>query len=143
VSLQVVVFKPFHIELLSAQGVQAGQVSQEPASFARVSRPPGPALTLFDDDQVLVCGGICTMSPRLGLLWALLSANAGRHMLWIHRATLRFIDTEPLQRLEASVEKGFGAGCRWVQLLGFEYEGDMRGYGEGGETHERWARVRL
>ena len=138
-------FRPYHLELLVAQGVQpeqTQQVSHVPAGYANVEKPPGPAVTLFGGGRIILCGGILTMNPKLGVLWAVVSPLAGQHMLWIHRATLRFIDATPLRRLEATVEKGFDAGCRWLGLLGFDYEGDMRAYGEDGETHCRYGLVR-
>jgi hypothetical protein len=39
------------------------------------------------------------------------------------------------------MREGFGQGCRWVELLGFEFEGRMKGYGLNGETHLRYAKV--
>ncbi len=139
--IEVVPFKPHHVDLLRLQGVQRAQrLSHVPAPYATVL--PGPALTVFEGPKVILCGGIATTSPRMGVLWALLSEHAGRHMVFLHRATLRFIDTEPVRRLEATCEKGFGAGARWLRLLGFSYEGDMPGFGDNGETHERYGRVR-
>jgi hypothetical protein len=139
-------FQPYHVDLLRAQGVQHAQlteVSHVPASYASVHRPQGPAVTARVGDRILLCGGL-VMRGHLGMCWALLSAEVGRaHMLALHKATERFLSAWPVQRLEATVEKGFGAGCRWVEILGFEYEGEMRGYGSAGETHLRYARVRL
>lgn len=142
--LEVTPFQPFHLELLRAQGVQGSQsrvLSHVPAGYASVHKLPGPAMTAFDGERVILCGGICTIGPKMGVLWALLSARAGNRMLSLHRCVSRFLQTEPLRRLEASVEKGFAPGCRWLDLLGFKYEGDMLAYGDDGETHERWARV--
>lgn len=142
--MTVVPFEPFHIELLRAQGVQDAQlteVSYVPASCAKFLKPAGPCVTAFQGATVLVCGGIMTASPGTGVAWALLSNEAARHMLWLHRAVLRFIETQRLRRLEATVVEGFPAGCRWVELLGFEFEGRMRAYGPDGETHLRYARV--
>lgn len=143
--MRVEVFRPFHLDLMKAQGVQAAQVRQVslvPASYANVARPPGPAMTAFAGDFVILCGGIVTVPPSLGILWAVLSARASRHMVWLHRATKRLIESEPVRRLEATVEEGFPAGCRWLELLGFKHEGVMPYYGAGGETHIRFGLYR-
>ena len=138
-------FRPYHIELLMAQGVQEGQlrqVSQVPAGWGSVGTIPGSALTAMDGERILLCGGVMpTMRPKIGVLWAVLSAEAGSHMLWLHRATQRFISIAPPRRLEATVEKGFPQGCRWLELLGFEFEGPLRSYGLDGEDHVRYARI--
>jgi hypothetical protein len=142
--IEVRPFKPFHIDLLRAQGVQSAQlreISHVPATYASV--PPGPAVTAFDGDHIVLCGGIAIQALGRGQCWALMADQAGRHMTWLHYAVKRFLNMQRWQRLEASVEEGFGQGCRWVELLGFEFEGKMRGYGVNGETHLRYARVVL
>lgn len=137
-------FQPYHIELLIAQGVQKEQlrqVSHVPASYASLKRLPGPALTAREGERIVLCGGVMPVGPTMGVLWAVLSEEAGKHMLWLHRATQRFIAIHPPRRLEATVEKGFPQGCRWLELLGFRYEGEMPAYGFDGETHLRFGKV--
>jgi hypothetical protein len=141
--VRVEVFQPYHVDLLRAQGVQGAQlraVSQVPAEYATVARLEGPAVTAFDGDRILICGGIAKYSANSGICWALLSADSGKHLLWLHRSVERFISINPWRRLEATVEKGFGAGCRWVELLGFQLEGEMPCYGDDRETHLRYGR---
>jgi hypothetical protein len=139
-------FRPFHLQLMMAQGdIQPGQrgdLSYVPASLARVTRVPGQAMTVIEGERILLCGGIIPEGPTSGLMWAVLTKGAGRHMTFFHRGVLRFIDMQGLRRIEATVEKGFGEGCRWLKLMGFKYEGDMEAYGVDGKDHERWARVR-
>jgi hypothetical protein len=151
-NVRVEPFQPYHLELLRAQGVQREQqreLSIVPAAYASIGAPAGPKVTAFDGDKVILCGGIALMQPAtlehaaVGQCWAVLAERASRHMQWLHYATKRFITMDKWRRLEASVEKDFRAGCRWVELLGFEYEGEMRGYGSNGETHLRYARVSL
>jgi hypothetical protein len=90
---------------------------------------------------VILCGGIVVQAPFRGECWALMAEGVGRHMPWLHYATKRFLGIERWQRLEASVAETFGQGCRWVELLGFEFEGKMKAYGLNGETHLRYART--
>lgn len=137
-------FRPVHLDVLRAQGVQAAQareVSHVPASYASVSRAPGTAVTARMGDRILLCGGVTTVDAERGVLWALLSVSASAHLVRLHRGVERFLSVQRPRRLEATVEEGFGPGCRWLELLGFEYEGRMRGYGMNGETHLRYARV--
>ena len=142
--MRVEPFRPFHVELLRAQGVQGAQlaeVSHVPLSYATLLE--GTGVTAFEGTRVLICGGIVTLTPDFGMCWALLSETASKHMTELHYATKRFITMHRWRRLEASIEKGFPAGCRWAELLGFTYEGEMRGFGPKGETHLRYARVRI
>lgn len=142
--MRVVPFEPYHIDVLRAQGVQAAQqrsVSQLPASYASVARPPGPALTAYAGERIIIAGGIMKVGERNGICWALLSEDARHHMVWLHYAVKRFITIERWRRLEATVEETFTAGCRWLDLLGFKFEGRMPGYGDQGETHLRYGRT--
>lgn len=142
--LTIETFRPYHLELIKLQGSQPSQVrtlSHVPAGCASVARLPGPALTARQGDHIVLCGGIMTVTDKMGLLWAVLSHRAGAQMLTLHRCTERFIAMHRLRRLEATVEEGFAPGCRWLALLGFQYEGKMAGYGDDGETHLRFARV--
>ncbi len=143
--MRVTPFEPWHVDLLIAQGVQPAQraeVSLVPGSYASLPRPPGPALTAWDDaERVIIVGGIVSRTPMHGEFWGLVSDRAGPHMLAITRGLRRFLAMQPYQRIEATVVEGFGPGCRWLNLLGFEYEGPARRYGPQGETHHRYART--
>ncbi len=132
-------FRPFHVELIEARGVQVGQRLE----FAHVDRPPGMALSAFAGDQILMCGGIIPLLPRRGDCWAVFAEGCGPYMREIHYATRRFIGIGNWRRLEAQVLAGFGPACRWVKLLGFKFEGAMPGFGLNGETYLRYARVTL
>lgn len=135
-------FQPFHVDLLRAQGVQGAQlaeVSIVPASC--VIQPKGPAVTVFDGTRIVLCGGIVVQSPGRGECWALMAEGTARHMTWLHYGVKRFLSIDRWQRLEATVQEGFGQGCRWVELLGFEFEGKMKGYGLNGETYLRYGRT--
>lgn len=144
-SLEVLPFEPWHLEMMEAQGVQGAQlneVSHVPVAYAKLLRPAGPCFSAWHGGTIVVSGGIVLSNSHIGLVWAVMAASAGDHMLALHRAAARFLSMHTgVRRLEATVEQGFEAGCRWITLLGFEFEGLMRGYGSKGETHERYARV--
>lgn len=144
--MNIVPYKPFHVELMRAQGgsqfAQLRELSHLPVGYGKMPAPNGPAVTAFDGDRVVLCGGIVRCAPGRGDVWALVSEIASSHMTALHYATKRFLEMERWRRLEASVLDGFDQGCRWVRLLGFEYEGTMRGYGLNGETYRRYGRVR-
>ena len=139
-------FRTVHLDILMVEGVQgaqARQVSHVPPGYATLVPPPGTALTVRSSGRIIFCGGSIELTRRSGLMWAVLSPAAREHMLRLHRATGRYIGTLRYERLEATVEKGFEAGCRWLDLLGFTLEGESAGYGDNGETHLRYGRVRI
>jgi hypothetical protein len=135
-------FRAVHADLLFAGGVQESQVSLNPKSGVTLASLPGCALTARADGRVICCGGVVPFFPWLGVLWAILSWDAGIHMVELHRAVGRFLNAQSYRRMEASVPTSFGAGCRWLTLLGFKEEGILEAYGEAGEDHMRYARIR-
>lgn len=140
----MVPFESYHLDLLRAQGIQSQQlreISLVPGAFASLPKPHGPAVTAFDGDRVIICGGIREDRPKFGTCWALMAADSGRHMVFLHRAVQRFVTMQTWMRLEATVEADFKPACRWVELLGFEFEGRMKRYGLNGEDHLRYART--
>jgi hypothetical protein len=142
--MKIEVFRPFHVELLRAQGVQGEQMTElgDGINYAGERRPLGPAFTASSSrGLILLCGGIVQLAPHRGLCWALLSKEAPRHLLSLHKATRRFLQLYSYPRVETTVRAGFMPGCRWVEMLGFRFEGDMPLYGDQGETHWRYARL--
>jgi hypothetical protein len=137
-------FEPYHIDLLRAQGLQAEQREIGALVYAHLAKPVGPAFTVrAPSGDVLLCGGIAYTAPHMGTCWALLSESSRRYLKGLHREVKRFLDLYAMQRLETTVREGFLPGCKWVEKLGFEFEGRMAGYGERGETHLRFSKVRL
>ncbi|HUP06842.1 MAG TPA: hypothetical protein VMU47_06815 [Caldimonas sp.] len=141
-TLKIEAFRAVHVDLLFAGGVQASQISLAPSSGISLAGLPGYALTAWADGRVIMCGGVVPFAPWLGTLWAILSKDAGRHMVPLHKASRRFLASLPYRRLEASAPRCFPAGCRFLELLHFTPEGVSEAYGEDGEDHLRYARVR-
>jgi hypothetical protein len=139
--IHAVPFRLFHVELMRAQGVQGAQLAEVSLIPPEGAHLLGPALSAFDGERILICGGIQEIYPQHGVVWGLLAQNAGRYMTAIHYGVSRFIGARAWRRLEASVEKGFAPGCRWLELLGFRFEGEMPAYGMRGETHLRYGRT--
>lgn len=143
-SFRVVPYRAWHLDALIAGSVQPAQrrsVSHVPAGIGKVYEMPGLALTALDGDHVLMVGGVLPLTLRMGSLWAVLAEDAGAHMLRLHRGTLRFLEIGKWRRLEATVEVGFGAGCRWLELLGFTLESPRVSYGDNGEDHLAYVKV--
>ena len=140
--MNVHLFKPEHLFKLSLQESQRDLLSHLTPEYALSLAKVGPALTAEQDGQFLACVGVGYQTPEHGVAWAFISADAGPHLLRLDRAVRRFFSTIRCRRLEATVKKGFTPGCRWLELLGFEHEGPLRGYGPDGSDYVRYARVR-
>lgn len=138
-------FAPLRVEHLAALELQAGQAYMG----GDISAPgyaeqllQGQAFTAIAGGEVIGCAGCIEPWDNRGILWALVSANAGRHMTAIHRAAVGFLAQSKLRRIETFVDTEFAAGHRWVQMLGFEREGRMRAFSPDGRDFDLYARVK-
>lgn len=103
----------------------------------------GDGRTAKIQDKIIMCCGVIHMHAGLAHAWTLLSADASPHMFGIVKAVRHLLnDVSPYRRLEMSIRAGFASGHKWAGLLGFEQEAVMRCYGEDGEDHHLYARIR-
>jgi RimJ/RimL family protein N-acetyltransferase len=135
--------RAWHLQALELQPSQAmfGAIIQQPDYQNMVIRA-GHAFAAVCDDRVLGCGGMTELWENRAQIWALVSKDAGPHMLGIHRAVEGFLKQTTHRRIEAYVLVGFKPGERWLKRLGFEHEGTMRAYSPEGDDYELFARVR-
>ena len=96
---------------------------------------------IFEDEVMFVFGVFPHWENRFeGFL--LLSRNAGRCMVAIHKEVLRFMNSIQTRRLETTVDVDFKEGHRWVKMLGFQPEGYMKHYRPDGADMVLYARVK-
>jgi len=60
----------------------------------------------------------------------------------LHSAMDGWVQKEfQLHRLQMSISTAWGGGIKWARLLGFKFEGIMRGYGTDKQDHALFAKV--
>ncbi|HWN46803.1 MAG TPA: hypothetical protein VNM71_05565 [Steroidobacteraceae bacterium] len=141
--MRVEKLRAWHLEALELQPSQAmfGTSIKQP-DYQRMIVNAGQAFAAVSGDTVLGCGGMTELWENRAQIWALVSKDAGPHMVGIHRAVEGFLKQAPQRRIEAYVLVGFAAGSRWIRRLGFKHEGTMRAYSPEGDDYELFARVR-
>ncbi|WP_414464358.1 hypothetical protein [Hyphomicrobium sp. DY-1] len=101
------------------------------------------SFSLFHDDgRIIAIGGLADNWPGRRTAWFAMSKHSGRHMTAITRATRNVLARVPSgERVEATTCKGFAAGYRWLEMLGFEKEAEcMKAYTPG-QDHALFAMV--
>ena len=141
----VTAFRPEHVRALELQQAQryfAGTLSGE--DYGRMLASAGQSFTALDGDRVIACSGCMEIWDNRAMAWALVSKDAGRHMLGVHRAVAGFLAGAKWRSIEASVDVGFQAGMRWMALLGFKQETPepMRAYRPDGGDCYLFARIK-
>lgn len=134
--MQIVPYKPAHLERVSAQQAQAGVVGCIDRETADGLAIQGFAFSAVAAGRIVGCAGIVPLWPGVGQAWAVLSDIALAHPITltrtIQREMARIEAMHGLHRIQATVAEEHVAGRRWLAWLGFEVEGLMCNYGPGG-----------
>lgn len=131
-----------------------------PSHFAKIKNPrfgdylstsdihalsdnPYSATVFNNRKEVLACFGFVKMWENRAECWAMLNEGHTDEFLGLHRLSVRLLDAAPFRRIEATVEQGFTAGFRWIEMLGFKRESNiMRNYFPDGKNAVLYARLK-
>jgi hypothetical protein len=142
--MRIVRFQASHLTILKLQEAQqyfAGTVLDE--GYGAMLEQSMAFTALDDTGQVIVCAGCEERWDGCATAWALLSCDAGQHMVGVVRAVKGFMQhVAPWRRVEAAVDVGFEPGERLMKLLGFECEGVAKAYRPDGADCTIWARIK-
>ena len=137
-------FKPEHLAQLELQDSQAYFCGQIAAPEYAESLVSPTSFTGMVDGKVIACAGCLEVWSGRAIAWALVSKDAGQHMMQLHRAVAGYMMAAPYRRIEAWVDDGFEAGHRWLKMLGFTLETPvaMQGFRPDGGACFLYARVK-
>jgi hypothetical protein len=92
------------------------------------------------DDKVLAIAGVYHHWRNRAEVFALVSEEAGPHMVALHRLAKPAIASIDAHRVEASTMVGFDQARRWLLMLGFMPECTAHAYGPDGSAYIKWVR---
>lgn len=131
-------FQPAHFDLLELQPEQQYLRAAVTHEYLASLASHGPAYTAWFAGRPAFCGGFAE-APEGAHLWCFIAAGAP--LLGIHRGVMRAFEVYPYKRLVATTETGFVQGRRWLELLGFQFQDTLIGYGPDGRDHDLFERV--
>lgn len=114
-----------HARALMPQPAQDDLSEDERLGLIEAHAAAGPCAALVAPDGTVLCVGGVVLDPawpHRGVVWSLVSAHAGPHMLNLTRAVRAWLDQVPVRRFELYVDAQFPQGARWARLLGFQLE---------------------
>lgn len=139
----IVPFDPEHLKTLQIQAAQAWMSEDLLCpDYAAAVAAAGVAFSGVEGQTLVACAGLMYFHKDRAVAWALMSQQAGGHFIKIVRAMRRYLDVCDSRRIEAQVACDFPAGRRLVTMLGFDFEGRMRGFFPDGRDADLFARVR-
>lgn len=130
--VRFVPFNPGHLKAFELQAPQFGELGKalERPEVAAALTNQGLALTALIEDRVIGCGGLLLQIPTCAYAWALVGRDVPPQA-WVAvtrrvRDAIASAHRAGVVRIEAHADAGYGAACRWLELLGFEREGISR-----------------
>jgi hypothetical protein len=143
--MNIVAFKAIHLQWLELQQAQA-YLSADFAQpeQARLIEQAGNSFTAMVGGKVIACAGTVEIWTDRAVAWALISKDAGRNMVGLHKAVAGYFSAAKYKRIEAWVDEGFEPGMRWLRLLGFTLETPtpMRGFRPDGGSCFLFSKVK-
>ena len=140
--IQTIPYKPEHARQINLRAVELAHGDKD--FYSSLTRT-GPAFTLTVDSEPIGCAGIEIYWPGFGEAWGLFGIYVYQYPIAIFKAVKKgladIMNQKNLSRVQAVAMKDFKAAAKFLERLGFEYEGEMRKYGPGGETFLRYARI--
>lgn len=138
-------FKAEHLASLELQDAQQyfGSEISTPG-YAESLEASGGGFTGMVDGRVVACAGCSEVWQGRAVAWALLSKDASKHMMVLHRAVHGYLKAAQFRRIEAWVDEGFKPGERWLQMMGFRLETPepMQGFRPDGGACFLYSRVK-
>jgi Acetyltransferases, including N-acetylases of ribosomal proteins len=139
---------PEDLEIIIPRAFEAREMAMIGNLPARVAAcwEHGAAYCGWLGGDILACAGVTLLWRGVGAAWCITSPLVARHPLSFHRAVRRMLDlleaSLGLHRVQVEVQGDHFVSQRWVERLGFEFEGFMPGYGPDGSRYVRFGRVR-
>lgn len=143
---------PFHrshaqmIELSASQKPLMLSMLGDPVELAERYAAGGTAFTGVHEGAVVGIAGLVVLWPGVAEAWALMSDRIEGLPFQVTRAIARGLFMEAqnfgLHRIQAVVAADDERAQRWIEILGFRFEGLMRAYGPDRSNYLRFARIR-
>lgn len=132
-----------HIQELISSGAQRIRAEIIPEEMKAVCQQPFAYAFIDDQGKIIGAAGAVELWSNRSELWAMLDRESGKHMVSIHRTVVKILKILPFRRLEATVDKDFEQGHRWVKLLGFTMEAEtLRAYNPDGRDSSLYALIK-
>jgi RimJ/RimL family protein N-acetyltransferase len=100
---------------------------------------------VMESGEVVACAGLAQWPdfPHVATAWAFINRNISRlALLAVTRAVQNMLDLAHENRIEACCRADLEKARRWLEMLGFQYEGPAQKYGPDGSDFMRFARVK-
>ena len=114
-------------------------------ALLEVYQRAGPCKSLFVNGKIIAMIGAVMVWRGVYEIWMLTTPDVEKHAVFFHKSILRlesdYLKTTKCHRVQCVVHEANLRSKKWVEHLGFEFEGLMKHYGENGAHYLRYAKT--
>jgi len=144
-NIEVISFKPKHIEQMKMKSIFDGDESIKERTCSVAAAGNVHAKTLVYRHKVLAIIGGDLLWDGVFQVWSVMDDHINELPVAFARCVKkvlnRYIIDLNLHRVQVDVRCGFPKAIKWVNFLGFKYEGIMQKYGPEGADYYRFVRL--
>ncbi|PLR52421.1 hypothetical protein [Chimaeribacter arupi] len=137
--MKIIDFEPEHILLIEPQ--QCQQYIIRTIEYGQ-QLAQGDCFTGVQDGRVVAIGGILPVCEGRGYLHMIVAENMPHQWIKLYRAARRLIDAVENDYIRLETLSAFGEADRWLEMLGFEFEGVLRCILPNGKDAKSYSIVR-
>lgn len=137
--MKIIDFEPEHILLIKPQPCQ--RYISRTLDYGR-QLAIGNCFTGIQDGRVVAVGGILPVCEGRGYLHLIVSEGIPAQWIKLYRAARRLINAVQDDYVRLETLSTTPEADRWLEMIGFEYEGTLRRVMPGGEDAKSYSIVR-
>lgn len=137
--MKIIPFEPQHLLDITPQKSQSS-LERTPERAHQLANYH--SFTGVIDDRVVAIGGLVELNPIRAYLYLIVTEDIPHQWTQLYRAARRLIAAGLNDYVRLETMSSFPEAERWLELIGFEYEGTMRRAGPDGEDAKMYSIVR-
>jgi len=146
--ISIVPFKSYFFKIMNLVESDVEVIKLFESYFALIDdgRNNGCAYTAIDSGKPVLCFGLEFQWEGVAIAWLIPDrAMVKKHKFKFHKGALKYFDIAAkhynLHRIEVAVNVRNSYAERWIESIGFEYEGTLRKYGVDKVDHKMYSRL--
>ena len=146
-NIRILPFNPEHIRGAEFREPDARAVQDfaNLEEYLLVHTSSGESYSIFVDSVWACAGGVVMLREGVGEAWALTTPLVSEYRISIARCAIKYlggmIERLNLHRVQASIQETHKDSIKFMEYMGFEFEGTLRKYGTNQENYVLYARV--
>lgn len=137
--MKIIPYEPQHLLMIKPQ---RNQESLEMTIERAEQLAMFPCFTGILDGEVIAIGGLFELNPIRAYLYLIVTENIQHQWIHIYRAARKLINAALKDYVRLETLTAFPEAERWVEMIGFQFEGVMRRAGPDGCDAKMYSIVR-